>query len=363
MRRELLGIRRARAILVEPIVARLLRIGGGINLRHAMVVGAHRGESAAAGHRGRDHPLAVGGQRRDPRAPSRSRANEVAPRSASTAAVPARRAVAPTDSRTRARATQARAARRFAREFPYKVRSAAAAVPRPRRHDVQLTVERTPQRVNRRRLPRPRVPFIHVRTTPTDLGDHERSHRRVARRRCPARVERARAIRGTAAEELCRSLRGADSALGKLRGWSSLGLLRGCRDRPARRDLGDRSLRREQLRGIADRARESRRSRDRQARAELRRRAVRACRTACTSIATATSGSPTRRRSKDGKGQQVFKFSPDGKLLMTLGKAGVAGRRSRHLQRPVATSSSRRTATSSSPTAIIGRRARIVTAS
>jgi len=28
---------------------------------------------------------------------------------------------------------------------------------------------------------------------------------------------------------------------------------------------------------------------------------------------------------KDGKGQQVLKFSPDGKLLMTLGKAGVAG--------------------------------------
>ncbi len=28
---------------------------------------------------------------------------------------------------------------------------------------------------------------------------------------------------------------------------------------------------------------------------------------------------------KDGKGQQVFKFSSDGKLLMTLGKAGVAG--------------------------------------
>jgi ABC-type molybdate transport system substrate-binding protein/sugar lactone lactonase YvrE len=27
----------------------------------------------------------------------------------------------------------------------------------------------------------------------------------------------------------------------------------------------------------------------------------------------------------DGKGQQVFKFNPDGKLLMTLGKAGVAG--------------------------------------
>lgn len=28
---------------------------------------------------------------------------------------------------------------------------------------------------------------------------------------------------------------------------------------------------------------------------------------------------------KDGNGQQVFKFSPNGKLLMTLGKAGVAG--------------------------------------
>jgi streptogramin lyase len=28
---------------------------------------------------------------------------------------------------------------------------------------------------------------------------------------------------------------------------------------------------------------------------------------------------------KNGKGQQVMKFSPDGKLLMTLGKAGVAG--------------------------------------
>jgi DNA-binding beta-propeller fold protein YncE len=28
---------------------------------------------------------------------------------------------------------------------------------------------------------------------------------------------------------------------------------------------------------------------------------------------------------KDGKGQQIFKFSPEGKILMTLGKAGVAG--------------------------------------
>ena len=30
-------------------------------------------------------------------------------------------------------------------------------------------------------------------------------------------------------------------------------------------------------------------------------------------------------RGKGGKGHQVFKFSPDGKVLMTLGKAGVAG--------------------------------------
>jgi len=33
----------------------------------------------------------------------------------------------------------------------------------------------------------------------------------------------------------------------------------------------------------------------------------------------------TDARGKDGKGHQVFKFSPEGKLLLTLGKAGVAG--------------------------------------
>jgi sugar lactone lactonase YvrE len=33
----------------------------------------------------------------------------------------------------------------------------------------------------------------------------------------------------------------------------------------------------------------------------------------------------TDAQGKDGKGHQVFKFSPQGKLLMTLGKAGVAG--------------------------------------
>ncbi|MFM2126268.1 MAG: hypothetical protein RL328_2719, partial [Acidobacteriota bacterium] len=32
----------------------------------------------------------------------------------------------------------------------------------------------------------------------------------------------------------------------------------------------------------------------------------------------------TDQRTENGKGAQVFKFSPDGKLLMTLGKAGVA---------------------------------------
>jgi hypothetical protein len=33
----------------------------------------------------------------------------------------------------------------------------------------------------------------------------------------------------------------------------------------------------------------------------------------------------TDARAANGKGHQVFKFAPDGKLLMTLGKAGVAG--------------------------------------
>ncbi|HEU0107549.1 MAG TPA: peptidyl-alpha-hydroxyglycine alpha-amidating lyase family protein [Vicinamibacteria bacterium] len=33
----------------------------------------------------------------------------------------------------------------------------------------------------------------------------------------------------------------------------------------------------------------------------------------------------TDARARDGKGHQVFKFSPDGRLLLTLGKAGVAG--------------------------------------
>jgi NHL repeat-containing protein len=33
----------------------------------------------------------------------------------------------------------------------------------------------------------------------------------------------------------------------------------------------------------------------------------------------------TDAQGKDGKGQQVFKFSPDGQVLMTLGKAGVTG--------------------------------------
>lgn len=39
---------------------------------------------------------------------------------------------------------------------------------------------------------------------------------------------------------------------------------------------------------------------------------------------------------KDGKGQQVFEFSPDGKLLLTLGKAGVAGTDSETFNQPSA---------------------------
>ena len=37
----------------------------------------------------------------------------------------------------------------------------------------------------------------------------------------------------------------------------------------------------------------------------------------------------TDARGEDGKGHQVFKFSPDGKVLMTLGKAGVSAARAR----------------------------------
>jgi len=37
---------------------------------------------------------------------------------------------------------------------------------------------------------------------------------------------------------------------------------------------------------------------------------------------------------KNGKGHQVFKFSPEGKVLMTLGQAGVAGRDEKTLNEP-----------------------------
>ncbi len=57
----------------------------------------------------------------------------------------------------------------------------------------------------------------------------------------------------------------------------------------------------------------------------------------------------TDAQGKDGKGHQVFKFSPEGKLLLTLGKAGVAGAATTSSISPP-TSWSRRTATSSSPT-------------
>jgi hypothetical protein len=58
----------------------------------------------------------------------------------------------------------------------------------------------------------------------------------------------------------------------------------------------------------------------------------------------------TDARGEGGKGHQVFKFSPEGKVIMTLGKAGVSGSGPDLLSRRI--SSSRRTATSLSPTAI-----------
>ena len=64
---------------------------------------------------------------------------------------------------------------------------------------------------------------------------------------------------------------------------------------------------------------------------------------------------PTR-QGRDGKGHQVFKFGPDGQVLLTLGKAGVAGdapdssmRRRRFWSRPMAISSSP-TDTAATPT-------------
>ena len=42
----------------------------------------------------------------------------------------------------------------------------------------------------------------------------------------------------------------------------------------------------------------------------------------------------TDAQGRDGKGHQVFKFSPDGKLLLTLGKAGVAGAANDELNQP-----------------------------
>ena len=53
----------------------------------------------------------------------------------------------------------------------------------------------------------------------------------------------------------------------------------------------------------------------------------------------------------NGKGHQVFKFSPDGKRADDARQGRRRRRRPRHVQPAVATSSSRRTATSSWPTA------------
>ena len=62
-------------------------------------------------------------------------------------------------------------------------------------------------------------------------------------------------------------------------------------------------------------------------RARSSRRGARRCssgRTASASTATAFSGSPTA-APRNGIGQQVFKFTRDGQLVMTLGKKGVSG--------------------------------------
>jgi len=59
----------------------------------------------------------------------------------------------------------------------------------------------------------------------------------------------------------------------------------------------------------------------------------------------------TDARGENGKGHQVIEFNPEGRVLRTLGQAGVSGSTTiSSISRP--TSSSRRPATSSSPTAI-----------
>ena len=110
-------------------------------------------------------------------------------------------------------------------------------------------------------------------------------------------------------------------------------------------DLGGRALRRQLLLGPRQgrRCRRSSPCSSSTSRASWCRASAPACsssRTASTSIATATSGSPTARTTCRAAapgapadaplppapakvvGHQVLKFSPDGKLLLTLGKAG-----------------------------------------
>lgn len=55
----------------------------------------------------------------------------------------------------------------------------------------------------------------------------------------------------------------------------------------------------------------------------------------------------------NGKGHQVTKFSPDGKVLLKLGTAGVKGNPPQALDAPIAVvTAPNRTATSSSPRAM-----------
>ena len=104
------------------------------------------------------------------------------------------------------------------------------------------------------------------------------------------------------------------------------------RGRPRRQErVGVRPLRRQRLRQIERRADHEVRS-DRQDRDELRRAACSTSRTASASTAKATSTSPMSAR-KNGKGAVLVKFSPDGKVLMTLGKPGMPGDGQRHARR------------------------------
>ena len=115
-----------------------------------------------------------------------------------------------------------------------------------------------------------------------------------------------------------------DRKVGPAAGGQNVGLDQRRRRRAGRAHLGRRALRRQHVRRIAPARRSSSSTPTGKLLQELRRRHVR--------LPARHPRRPRRQclghrraRASDGKGHQVFKFSPDGKLLMTLGKAGVAG--------------------------------------